>query len=282
MRLTVYQPPDTRVLWRMTTFGQQVVPAGRWYWWDNARRDPPDLGVIQASLRGRVLFRDANGDQIVEPGSIILFMHGEATAYGQPNPLTETYRCQWVGVQGAGLPEHFRALRQRHGGVIHTGLDHPLLRDLADLIAMAEPQAATPTTRQAAAIHGLLMRLYEHAESGRQQSLSPVEQAVEHVLRQPFIPLSLEQIAARFGCSREHLSRTFQQRVGQSPGIYLASARREQALRLLRETDLPLAAVAEQAGFASVHTLARQVRSHAGVSPSRLRAGRRRSRIGAA
>ena len=126
----------------------------------------------------------------------------------------------------------------------------------------------------AAAVHTFILHLFDHAESHLMQRLSPVEQAIDHIVRQPYGPLTLDQIAARFGCSREHLGRAFRERTGQSPGAYLADARRRRALRLLRETDLPLSAVAEQSGFATVHTLARHIRRVTGVAPGALRSRR--------
>ena len=274
MRLPVYRPPDAQVLWRVVSFGRQRTPAGRPYWWENRGREPVDTVVIQATREGSILLRDRFGEAPCGPGSIALFVYGEDSAYGQPEPLREPYRCAWFNVQGAGLRDHVDAFRGRHGSVRTLGPEHPLLTEHDELVALAEPHAATKPTALAHAIHAFIMRLFEHAENSRMEALPPVEQAIEHVLRHPHLPLSLDQIADRFGVSREHLSRAFRDRVGKPPGVYLAEAKQRRAVRLLRETDLPLAAVAEQAGYATTHTMARQLREALGRSPTQLRAER--------
>lgn len=271
-----YRPPDAGVLWRVHQFGQHATPAGRPYWWENARREPRDVVVLQATLAGRITLRDPAGEHPIRPGDLALFAYGEDSAYGDPRGLAEPYACVWVGLQGAGVAEHLRAFRQRHGPVRPLGLDHPFLADLRALAAAAEPRAGTPPHALAAQAYALVMSLFADAERDRLRTLSPAEQAVDHILRQPHLPASVDEVAERFGCSREHLSRLFQARVGQSPAAYLADAKRRRALRLLRETDLPLAAVARQAGYATTHTLARHVRAHTGHSPTRFRARRDR------
>lgn len=276
MELQVYDPTDARPLWRVAAFGRQTTPAGRPYWWDNRIRFPRDMAVVQATLEGRIVYRDAVQTQPVTAGSLMLFTFGEDSDYGLTEPLEQPYRCQWVNLQGAGLLEHVAAYRQRHGSVRNVGLDHPLMRELDELIRLADPGRATGATTMAAAVHRLILHLFEDAEMHRMQHLSPVEQAIEYILRQPHGPLSLEQIAAQFGCSREHLGRAFRDKVGHAPGAYLSKEKRQRAMRLLRETDLPLSAIARQAGFPSAHTLARQIRRATGHPPAVFRPRRAR------
>lgn len=277
MRLPVYHPPDAQTLWRAVSFGRQRTPAGRTYWWENHAREPAGTVVIQGTLEGSIRLHDRFGESVCGPGSIALFVYAEESAYGLREPLPEAYRCVWINIQGAGLLDHVNAFRGRHGSVRHVGRDHALMEELNDLIALAEPQTAAKPTQIAHAIHALVMHLFDHAESSRIEQLSAVEQAIEHILRQPHLPLSLDQIADRFGVSREHLSRSFHAQVGKPPGVYLAEAKQRRALRLLHETDLPLVAIAQQAGYATTHTMARQLRDATGRSPSELRAQRQRA-----
>lgn len=262
---------DGLTLWQVSAFGRERTAAGRVYHWVNRRRQPTDLVVIQVTLEGSIRYESPQEQRVAGPGSLLLFALGEDSVYGQPKPLERPYRCQWVNLQGAGLMEHINVLRRRHGSVREVGLDHRLVSEHSDLIALADPKRGTSPTAMAAAVHGFILHLFEHAERHRMQRLSPVEQAVEHILQQPHTPLSLEQIAGRFGCSREHLSRAFRERVGRSPGAYLTEAKRARALQLLRETELPLSAVATQSGFHSAATLARQIRRATGQAPSELR-----------
>lgn len=63
-------------------------------------------------------------------------------------------------------------------------------------------------------------------------------------------PLTLEYIAGQFHLSKFHLEREFKRHTGQTVFAYLAGCRIEQAKRFLRTTDLSVAEVAAQVGFA--------------------------------
>lgn len=275
MPLELYQPPESRVLWRVSAFGRQRVPPGRPYWFDNADRTPAGSVVLQVTLGGRMVLRDARGEHAVGPGQLVTFTYGEPTSYGLPAPSDEPYVCQWVNLEGAGLPEHLAVFRRMHGPVIDLGPGRPLLHEMDELMSLAAPRISAGDVDVANAVHRLVMHLFHHAERSVRETLTPVERAVEELLRHPTRPWSLKQVADRYGISREHLSRVFHQRVGRTPAAFLGQARLDHALRLLEQTDLPMAAIAEQAGYASVHTMARQVRQATGCAPTMLRDRRR-------
>lgn len=270
MRLPQFPAPEATALWRITHFGEHTNPAGRAYWYENRGRQPTGAVVIQASVAGRIVFHHRR-DQPVEPGQIVIFTYGSPTAYGWREPLPEPYRCRWVNLVGAGLAEHAHALTSRHGHVITGGATHDLAGDLGEVIELARADGVSMIDT-AAAVFTLMMHLFEAADQQRRQVLTPVERAVDHLLRRRG-KLSLKQVAATYGVSREHLSRVFRQRTGRPATDYLSEQRRRRALRLLRDTALPLHAVAEQAGYAHVHTMARQLRAATGQSPSKLRGG---------
>jgi AraC family transcriptional regulator, regulatory protein of adaptative response / methylated-DNA-[protein]-cysteine methyltransferase len=63
---------------------------------------------------------------------------------------------------------------------------------------------------------------------------------------------SVEMLAARLGVGTRHLHRLFMRHLGASPSSVARTARVQRAKRLLDTTDLPMAAIALQAGFASL------------------------------
>ena len=88
----------------------------------------------------------------------------------------------------------------------------------------------------------------------------------------------VETLAERLGIGARHLSRLFQKHLSASP-IEVAQTRRVQrAKRLIDETDLPMAEIAERAGFGSLrrfNTLFAQVYR---CPPSKIRRARGPSR----
>ncbi|HEX7009252.1 MAG TPA: AraC family transcriptional regulator [Phycisphaeraceae bacterium] len=273
MKLPIYQPPAARVMWHVTAHGRQRVPPGRPYWYDNHRRQPRGMVVAQATLAGSIVFREKGVQHAVAPNQLLLFAYGEPTSYGLPGGSSaKPYECEWLCLDGAGLLDHINVLRQRHGSIIDLGPHPLLLREMRTLAAMASPNNSITLTEMAAAVHRLVLRLFQHAEHQLLETLSPVDRAIEQILRQPAQAASIKEWAGRFGCSREHLSRAFHQRMGQPLSDFLSQARLRRALGLIVHTDLPLSAVAAQAGYTCVHTLTRQVRAATGHAPSALRA----------
>ena len=62
-------------------------------------------------------------------------------------------------------------------------------------------------------------------------------------------PLSLDTLASEAGMSKFHFARRFRARTGQPPHTFLTEMRMAAARRLLGDTDLPVARVAERAGY---------------------------------
>lgn len=86
-------------------------------------------------------------------------------------------------------------------------------------------------------------------------------------------PITLAQIAEAAHLSKFHLLRAFRQVYGATPHAVLTARRAAVALRLLRDADADLAAVAEAAGFGSRWSLQRALRRHCGATGRVLRQG---------
>lgn len=275
-----YHAARDRVLWHLVGLSsdERHPPGSRW-WHDNHGRQPAGLVVFQAILAGRCILRTPDGDREVRAGQAFLFTYDEPTAYGRPTDrpdwphADEAILTAHIALGGAGLRAHWDVLRTRFGPVVAIGeaprvLD--LLREIETAFArdrFSDRRAHSPT------IHAFVMRLFDEIEAAAAEGLSAVERAVDELLRAPLSGHSLKQVAHQHGVTREHLTRTFHERVGTPPATWLRDARLQRALELLRATELPLETVALQAGFASVRTLARLVQRHTGIAPGRLRAG---------
>ena len=84
-------------------------------------------------------------------------------------------------------------------------------------------------------------------------------------------PLSVPQLAARLFLSPNHFSQRFTREVGVAPAAFVRRLRLEKARSLLRETDWPLARIADETGFADAAHLARSFRVFYGQTPRGFR-----------
>ncbi|MEV7548515.1 AraC family transcriptional regulator [Amycolatopsis sp. NPDC089917] len=84
-------------------------------------------------------------------------------------------------------------------------------------------------------------------------------------------PLSLAEIAGEAHLSVYHFIRVFKEKTGETPHRFLAGLRIEEARRLLRGTDLPIARIAGRCGFATPGALSAAFLRHTGSRPSEYR-----------
>ena len=82
---------------------------------------------------------------------------------------------------------------------------------------------------------------------------------------------NIDALSAEAGIHRTTLLRIFQRKLGISPREYLARFRIEQALRLLRETLLPIGEIAAQSGFHPGNHFCRAIRRRCGRTPAEFR-----------
>jgi transcriptional regulator GlxA family with amidase domain len=89
------------------------------------------------------------------------------------------------------------------------------------------------------------------------------------------------QRLSRVSCvSQAHFARCFKEAFGVPPHRYLITRRIERAIALLRDTDLPVTAIAFQTGWESLGTFGRTFRQVTGASPRALRRQMQSSRQG--
>lgn len=258
---------EANVLWSVTAFGEERWAAGRRYWWNNRKR-PARGGCLQATREGSVILRVAGREYAAEAGTLMVFLYGEDSQYGRPDPLRESYHCTWVSLEGAGVVEHLRAIRDLAGPVLRDESGRPLTQELQGLQENLRSGEASQPTTQAAAAQRLVMSVYESAARHRRRGLTPVERAVERLLSQPFTPENAQQVADRFGVSREHFTRIFTARTGTPPARFLSQARSRRAVRLLQTTGLSVESVARQVGVRDAAALGRMLRRETGRPPS--------------
>jgi AraC-like DNA-binding protein len=264
-------------LWKVVNYGREDWPASARYSYDNLPRLPAGQCVFQVVETGHIELIDTFGAcHVAHSGEAFLFRYGEASRYGLPVDNRLPYCTRWVVFEGAGLAEHWDVIIARERVI---GLTTELAAAFAKLCNLADPRVRCDPCTMAAAVHALILQLISNARERERQTQSPVERAIDELLADPAAPWSLKSLAERHDISREHLTRVFQQRLGQPPGAWLNQERVAKAMQLLRLTDISVRDVAMQAGFSSTHTLARQIKDRTGCSPLQIR-GRIRGKEG--
>lgn len=156
------------------------------------------------------------------------------------------------------------------------GFQDPLLTQIG-LALWQELEQSAPAGKlygQAAA-QMLAVHLLRHytALSGeiqeRSQGFTPrqMNHLLDFVLAHLSEDLSLDILAQHVGFSPYHFARLFRQTVGTSPHQFVQLQRIERAKQLLKETNVPLADVAVESGFANQSHLTRVFKRHLKLTP---------------
>ena len=80
-------------------------------------------------------------------------------------------------------------------------------------------------------------------------------------------PVPIPKLARFLGCSEGYLHRCFRKQTGLAPNDYIKKLRIRQAAFLLKNTDLPIAAVAEKVGYPNAYYFSRVFSQITGHSP---------------
>lgn len=103
--------------------------------------------------------------------------------------------------------------------------------------------------------------------------LSPemLRQALAYIQEHLSEGMTLETIANHLGISQYYFSHLFKQSMGVSPYQYILQQRVERAKQLLMQSELAIAEIALECGFANQNHLARHFRNLVGISPKTFR-----------
>ena len=88
-------------------------------------------------------------------------------------------------------------------------------------------------------------------------------------------PLSLEAIAKQFGYTPQYLSSMFRKDTGMTLQVFLQRLRVEEACRLMEQTDVNLAGIAQSVGYTDPKHFSKIFRRHKNLSVKEYRAGLR-------
>jgi AraC-like DNA-binding protein len=139
-------------------------------------------------------------------------------------------------------------------------------------LSLKQLRAHAPAVREAAAQIAHALFASPAAGSPPPAGAALVQRAVHHLQAHLSEPADWRALASAFGVSYSTLRHVFAKQTGVPPARYHLSLRLDEAKRLLRETALPVLAVAEQAGFSDPNHFSALFARKAGCSPTRFRA----------
>jgi AraC-like DNA-binding protein len=203
----------------------------------------------------------------VGPGEAFVFRYGESTEYRIGPRSTWPYVLEYVvlGQQG-GIGELLDQLRAGFGDVVRMEDKGEAARILHSLVLSFENGTNWDHLELAGLAYRLVIALYREQITGSLGN-DPVAY-LQHQLQNQFRShKSMKEWIQDLPLSREHVTRVFRERYGESPAAFLRNMRLDHA-RLLAQTSSTMSAedIAAASGFAGAQTLRRAFRKRFGRS----------------
>jgi AraC-like DNA-binding protein len=231
------------------------------------RRVNPDFLAIEHIREGRLYIRQQGRMAVAEPGDLVLlFPHCDQEFSSGPSdscrkssllltgPLLETM------LQESGLWQH--DILEGRGCGRFEELVQALKALSFDFGGYARERVITLTN----AVVQLLLNKEE--EKSLPEKLAKL---ILYLDRHLDASISLEDMAARYGCSGPHLCRLFQTYCNTTPYCMLIRLRMRAATRLLLEENLSIKEIAHRVGYNNAFNFSTEFRKHFGLSPRNFR-----------
>ena len=263
----------------LTVFAGQEsesIVSARYRWGCRDRGSAPFV-ILQWTRSGYGVYETPERTWKVPAEHAFVAIVPENAQYYYPAEATQPWSFAWINFYGELAIILWQAFRKQFGPVIPMASNAESTARLLEMIRDGKSGAARDrfgaSTRAYAFYVSLLRELAEPPASNRDF----IQAALDLMESTPVGRITVKELAAAAGLTREHFSRAFLRTVGCSPAEWLRNRRLDQAAALLASTSLPVTEVALRTGFCSARHLRHAFKCRFGHLPSETRAGKKSS-----
>ncbi|MNI16624.1 Arabinose operon regulatory protein [compost metagenome] len=269
-----YVREEDQQLLRILSIGRESIQDGKYVW---EGRDREGSGFIfQYTLSGEG--RLSIGGQVhrIPTSQAFLVKVPSDHCYFYDSAAGEPWEFIWLRFAGPGIDELCSGILDRSGPIL------VLQGDATSIVLLEKLYEDLLHERLADDKYLISLRLYEWVisllrlfERGGERYNESIPKAFRYAaayMDQHYAePIQLEELATYVHLSKHHLCRMFSKYYGFTPIHYLRRRRIQEALCLLRDTDLPARDIALRTGFDNLGYFGKVFRALAGMSPTEYR-----------
>lgn len=207
-------------------------------------------------------------------GDIFFMPRGRAHEYF---PYEKKWAVRWIVFDGSGIEALMRELGFEDPVVVHTDDLSPLQRLFDKIFITLRADRVYGNYLCSGLTYQFIMEFHRlsldvSVPNGniKNEILMSALNYIEDNLKTDF---SVGELAAVSGVSQQYLGRLFRQAINASPAEYIIKRRIREAMRLLTETDMPIADISRICGFSSAGYFCAVFRKNEGMTPSAYRNG---------
>ncbi len=237
--------------------------------------------------RGHIIFQyTLSGEGCIElDGQTHRLPAGTAFAITIPSAHRYYYAAQskqpwefaWLNAKGEDARRLWERIIEREGNLLRIGANAAPMARFWDLYRAVSEERLSDSAELSAMLYRFMLSLLtpDTASTAPSPGSSSIVNRAKRYMRDNYaLPLTLEEIAAHSGVSREYLCRLFRKNDLASPLEFLRRRRVEAAVTMLRATDLSAQDIGMRCGFGSPSYFSKTFRLYLGLSPSEYRAQR--------
>lgn len=246
------------------------------YRWDGLERTDGPLLLFQYTVSGEGVYESENRTFRIGAGQAFLAEIPGPHRYYYPPEGKEPWEFYFLLFRPQLILPHWRKFRREAGEAPYLPMDCAPVRLLRMIVAdagagrISDPLIASSCVYQFATE---LARLPAASLRNRENWPENVRRAAEFIELNYARMISIDQLSEHVSLSKYHLIRRFSACTGMTPVAYLTRIRTEQAMELLRGTQLGLEAIAERVGYSSGSYFIKAFRNVTGLTPGEFRSG---------
>jgi len=215
-------------------------------------------------------------------GDVCLVRPGEVHQL-RPTPALEPFDTLWWHVTAGGVNLTLAGFAgDRHvtrGGFVPLAPSPvPVVSRLVQELEGARPRRDLLVRAALLDLAGRILRYLDESETlpsvafgGERKGSWHVKRIARYVETHYSVPITLAGLAQLAGLSPYYLTRIFARYTGRGAMTYLGDVRHREAMARLRNTDLPVAAVARGVGYDDPYYFSRVFRAREGCAPLHYR-----------
>ncbi|PTX99751.1 hypothetical protein DB346_18205 [Verrucomicrobia bacterium LW23] len=244
------------------------------YYWDSMKRGSDPFVIVQRSVAGAGAVTLGKRRWEVPSGHALVTVVPERLCYFYPPEARMAWTFSWLNFYGPLATEIGKRFRDQFGPVCPMQEGSPAEVAMQELLVTVTQRVIVDPHEASEAAYGFWMKWWRQLEGARETEGGAVQGVIDYCRDHFREPIRIKDLAARTGLSREHLTRVFTEKAGQSPAAYLRQRRSRAAAELLRRTSMPLKEIAMRCGFQTERQCRESFQHHYGQAPLAYRKGR--------
>ena len=176
-------------------------------------------------------------------------------------------------INGILLPALYEMFQEHYEPIFHEELNGQLHQDIHKLLKTYQDPQYYRDWQASSCIDQLLNHLLilSHANNVLHDTPDNIRYLIKYIESNFAQPLTLDSLAAFANTSKFYLSREFKKHTGYSPNEYIISLRIERAKSLLKNTTLPVYAIAHEIGIHDINNFTNLFKKRVGMTPTQYR-----------